>query len=851
MRAIRRLSVANNYPERIRHLEELTHNLYWTWTPEIREFLRSINPESWERTNHRPLKSLAELSSEELTARSESSTFASGYENALHGLRSYLSEKGWFGRTYPERNDLIAYFSAEFGLHESVPLYSGGLGVLSGDHTKSASDLGLPFIGVGLLYQMGYFRQSLALDGAQLESYEYNDPSTLPISRVRGEDGKPVTVTLNMPDGTLTIGVWRMAVGRVTLYLLDTNLQENTIPEYRDITGYLYGGDKEMRIMQEMVLGIGGMRMLAALGIEPSVTHCNEGHSAFLLLERSRIAMEAWGLTFREAARLTAAGSVFTTHTPVPAGHDVFPTEMIEQYLQPYRSTLGLTTEEFMALGRIDPEDETEGFSMTVLALKLTSGRNGVSQLHGEVSRHMWHDVWPGFSYSETPIIGITNGVHTLSFVADRMRSLFAKHIAPDWHLRVSDQKMWENAASIPDDELWSAKSELRHSMIGYLRNRLTDRRTATYTRSETGRDITSILDPQALTIGFARRFATYKRATLLFRDQERAYRLFSDSEYPLQLLIAGKAHPKDEEGKKFIRDIFTFVRETGLEHRIMFIEDYDIGVARAMIQGCDIWLNTPRRPMEASGTSGMKAAVNGTVNLSILDGWFPEGYDGTNGYAIGDEREFADTTYQDEIESRHLYRLLEEEVIPAFYNRDEAGLPREWIATQKRTIETMAGVFSSDRMVKEYTEQLYIPASDRYRALSENKAEGVRNLTAWIYHLHSIWDQLSITDVHLTPDETEHRAGEAIQITANIELGRIAPDNIRVQVLIGPVEDDGGISDGIIHPLSLDIVENGTAHYKGEIPLHNVGQTGLTVRVIPALPETIDVADVGLVTWS
>ncbi|MCE2504566.1 MAG: alpha-glucan family phosphorylase [Chlorobi bacterium] len=849
MRAIRTISVVNSYPEQIRDLEDLTHNLYWTWSPEIRNFLHSIGPELWNKTNHNPLKTLGSISPDQLQALATDKGFCERYGNALSRLKDYLDQPTWFGTNYAERNDCIAYFSAEFGLHESVPLYSGGLGVLSGDHTKSASDLGLPFIGIGLLYQMGYFRQRLAIDGAQLESYDYNDPSTLPISRVRDANRVPLTVTIDMPQGELTIGVWLMNIGRVRLYLLDTNNAENEIPEYRDITGYLYGGDKETRIMQEIVLGIGGMRMLAALGIEPTVTHCNEGYSAFLLLERSRIAMERWNLSFREAARLTASGSVFTIHTPLPAGHDIFPQEMIEHYLLSYRNQLGLTLDDLMRLGRVNPDDDAEGFSMTVLALRLTSGRNGVSQLHGEVSREMWHEVWPNFSYGETPIIGITNGVHTLSFVADKMRDLFSTYVARDWNQRITDQRIWSQIASIPDEQLWKTKEEMRGEMIEYLRRRLTERRTATYTRSKTGRDMASILDPHALTIGFARRFATYKRATLLFRDSERAYRLFNDPDRPVQLLIAGKAHPKDEEGKKFIREIFSFVRESGLEHRIMFIEDYDIGVARAMVQGCDVWLNTPRRPMEASGTSGMKAAVNGTINLSILDGWFPEGYDGTNGFAIGDEREFVDETYQDEIESRQLYRLLEDEVIPTFYDRDQSGLPKEWIAIQKRTIETMAGHFSSDRMVQEYTERLYIPASDRYRSLSKNNAEGARNLSAWIYHIKGHWDDISFVDVKVTPDQTDHRAGDEITLTAQLSLGRIAPENVRVEAMIGPL-DDGEITDGTIHQLDFHHHDNTTATYKGNLPLLLVGQTGFTVRVIPALPTSIAPPDAGLVTW-
>ena len=606
MRALKTVSVANSYPEPVARLEELVTNLYWTWHPGIRETLRSIFPDSelWHRVNHSPLKAFGTTSGKQLEELAGDEEFCARYSRALSDLEQYLQSKGWYGNTYPKRSDLIAYFSAEFGLHESVPLYSGGLGVLSGDHTKSASDLNLPFVGVGLLYQMGYFRQRLSLDGTQLESYEYNDTSVLPVSRIHGEDGRPLVISIPFPDAPLYVSAWKMQVGRVPVYLLDTNIEENTIPHYRDITGYLYGGDREMRIMQEIVLGIGGMRLLEALGIEPTVTHCNEGHSAFLLLERSRMAMQRYGLSFPEAARLTAAGSVFTTHTPVPAGHDVFPEDMIEHFLGGYRRELDLSAEEFFSLGQENAEEGTGDFSMTVLALRMTSGRNGVSQLHGEVSQKMWHKIWPRFSFSETPITGITNGVHTLSFVSDRMDPLFSAHLDADWRNRLDEPELWKRAEEIPDRELWEVKKTMRREMIEYLRDRLLQRQAETYTRNETGRDISSILDPEAMTIGFARRFATYKRATLLFQDRERAYRLFTDKERPLQILIAGKAHPKDEAGKKLIRDIFAFVRETGLEHRIMFIEDYDIGVARAMVQGCDVWLNTPRRPMEASGTS-------------------------------------------------------------------------------------------------------------------------------------------------------------------------------------------------------------------------------------------------------
>lgn len=852
MRALKTVSVANSYPASVAQLEKLVSNLYWTWHPGIRETLRSIFPDSeiWHRVNHSPLKAFGTMPRNHLEHLANNTEFCAMYADALSDLERYLDSKGWYQEKYPERSDVIAYFSAEFGLHESVPLYSGGLGVLSGDHTKSASDLDLPFVGVGLLYQMGYFRQRLSLDGTQVENYEYNDPSVLPVTRIYGKDGRPLLFSIPFPEGDVNVTAWKMQVGRVPVYLLDTNVEENTIPHYRDITGYLYGGDKEMRIMQEIVLGIGGMRLLDILNIQPTVTHCNEGHSAFLLLERTRMAMHKFKLSFAEATRLTAAGSVFTTHTPVPAGHDVFSPEMIEHFLGEYRKGLGLDANEFLRLGQENTEDRGSGFSMTVLALRMTSGRNGVSQLHGEVSQKMWHGIWPQFSLTETPISGITNGVHTLSFVSDKMDPLFTKHLAPDWRNRVTEPELWSKAEKIPDAELWDVKQAMRKEMIEYLRDRLMQRQTETYTRNETGRDISTILDPEAMTIGFARRFATYKRATLLFQDQERAYRLFTDPERPLQILIAGKAHPKDEAGKKLIRDIFTFVRETGLEHRIMFIEDYDIGVARAMVQGCDVWLNTPRRPMEASGTSGMKAAVNGTLNVSVLDGWFPEGYDGMNGFAIGDEREFINADYQDEIESRQLYQLLEESAIPKFYDRDKKGLPKEWLKMQKHCIATMGGAFSSDRMVREYTERLYIPASDRYTKLSEDNAQGARNLASWLRHLNDVWPDAQITNVQFDPEESQRRAGENITVTVHVMLGRLAPENVSAQALIGSVDTEGNIPTGDIFTLPYSGMHDSSAIYRGEIPLQRVGQTGLAVRLIPSHPDTILPADIGLVTW-
>lgn len=854
MRPIHTLSVSTRFSSPFERLDELLRNVHWTWDQKTIDLFRQIDPVLWERTNHSPLRLLAELGEERLGRLAEDEAFMQEYREALGRLDAYVGSQGWYHREYTqsgsESGETIAYFSAEFGIHESLPLYSGGLGVLSGDHTKSASDLGLPMVGVGLLYQMGYFHQRITHEGLQLESYERNDPSFLPITRIRDEEGRGVTVTVETPVGTITVGVWRMQVGRIPLYLLDTNLPANTEPTLRNITGYLYGGDLEMRILQEIVLGIGGMRMLERLGIEPDVTHCNEGHSAFLLLERARRSMKEFGLTFEEACRLSAAGSVFTTHTPVPAGHDVFDRGLIERYLAGYVAELGIDFDRFMELGRTDAAEPDAGFSMTVLALKLSSGRNGVSRLHGEVSRTMWQDVWPEVPRGETPIRGLTNGVHTDTFISRHMAELYDRWVAPDWRERIPDLEMWSRAAEIPDEELVRRSDRMREEMILGLRARLMERRSDTFSRGEAGRRIERVLDPAVLTIGFARRFATYKRATLLLRDRERALRLFGDEERPIQLVLAGKAHPRDAAGKEFIREIISFVIDAGLQHRILFLEDYDIGVARSMVQGCDVWLNTPRRPMEASGTSGMKAALNGTLNLSVLDGWFPEAYDGTNGWAIGDERSFADPEYQDEIESRHLYRVLEEEVIPSFYG-NRSGEEEAWTAQQKRTIATMAGAFSSHRMVQDYTRTLYRPALDRHRRLVANRAEGARNLEAWIDHLRGIWEDIRFEEVTVTPPQTEMATGDRLEIDVRLHTGRVAPGNVRVEALVGPQDAGGEIVDGVLVRLERTGEETDRGYYTGSLPLEEPGRTAIAVRAVPAHDDLISTPDVRLVTWT
>lgn len=850
MRPIVTFTVSGRLPEGLGRLTELCVNLYWTWNATIREFLRSIDPELWHATNHQPLKVLQQLSHARLEELASDVAFLGRYAAALAELDSYLEGRNWYGDRSLQNDNVIAYFSAEFGLHESVPLYSGGLGVLSGDHTKSASDLGLPFVCVGLMYQMGYFQQRLKLDGTQIESYDFNDPSVLPLEEVRDAEGRPLRIGVEFPEAVVYAGVWKLQVGRVPVYLLDTNIRENVQSRYRDIADYLYGGDQETRIMQEIMLGIGGMRVLLALGIRPTVTHSNEGHSAFLMLERARLLMEEHRMSFAEATEIAAAGAVFTTHTPVPAGHDAFPAELVDRYFTHYWPRLGLNRDQFLSMGRVDPNDHSETFSMTVLALKLSTKHNGVSQLHGEVSREMWQRLWPQFAPEEAPISGITNGVHTLTWLSDPVATMLDEHMPPDWRSHLADQDFWKAVEEIPDADIWRTMTFLRAELIRYVRRRVVERQAEMYTRSERGRDLSKILDPDALTIGFARRFATYKRATMLFRDQDRAYRLFTNTERPVQMIFAGKAHPKDQPGKEFVRGVSTFIRESGLEGKIVFLEDYDMAVARHMVQGCDVWLNTPRRPLEASGTSGMKAAINGTLNLSVLDGWWPEGYDGTNGFAIGGERQFADHDHQDEFESRQLYRVLEENVVASFYDRGVGGVPADWVRMQKRSIQTLLAHFSAERMVRDYAERFYFPCSIRYIQLMQGSGHAARALIGWKRRIREAWPAIT---VHRVQTETADyfRIGQSVRITAQVVVGPLAAGELRVEAYAGGVNADGMIIEGRSHPLTFAGQEGEIATFNGTVPFDHARRTGITVRVLPWHPDLESKMEMNMVVWA
>lgn len=697
-------------PEKIDRLPEIAYNLWWSWTTTARGLFKRLDYPLWRSTQHNPVQMLQEIAADRLRQAANDPAFFRHYNKVLMQLDREM-ENGhlWFPDTYPDLNDKpIAYFSAEFGLHNSLPIYSGGLGILSGDHAKEASDLGIPLVGVGYMYPQGYFRQRIPSHGWQEAIYEQLDMTRAPIRPMLDDDGSHVKISVQLGDRPVYAGIWNVKVGRVNLYLMDTDVDEND-PWNRELSARLYSGDGEVRIRQEIMLGIGGVRILRTLGIEPQIWHMNEGHSAFLVLELIREKISD-GASFEEALDEVKQHTIFTTHTPVPAGHDAFPFHMLEQYFSGFWEQLDLTRDEFLSLGRHE-ESWGTAFNMTVLALRTSGYVNGVSELHGQVSRRMWQSVWPQRAVDEVPITHITNGVHLPTWLPSETQSLFNKYLGPDWYTRQDDSSIWERLADVPDAELWDLHMHLKHKLLGFLRERVR-RRWVTGSDDPT-QVLTSgtLLDPNALTIGFARRFATYKRANLIFKDIERLRRILLSTHRPVQLIFAGKAHPADDPGKMLIQSIYTHAKHNEIGGRVAFIEDYDMHMARYMVQGVDLWLNTPLRPREASGTSGMKAAVNGVPNLSVLDGWWAEGYNGANGWAIGDGTVSDDREEQDRADANAIYELLEEEIVPLFYDRDRDDIPRGWVEIMRESIRSCAPQYSTCRMVKQYATDLYVRA--------------------------------------------------------------------------------------------------------------------------------------------
>lgn len=850
MHPIESFFVRPSLPEKLEPLRDIAYNLWWYWNVHAIKLFYRLDADLWEEKYHNPVGILGNISQASLDSLSVDEGIQAHLERVKNDFDRYQSEPTWYSKhiAAPKEN-AIAYFSLEFGLSESIPIYSGGLGILAGDHLKSASDLGIPLIGVGLLYQEGYFRQYLNNDGWQQEMYPDNDFYTMPVLPVTDKKGEELVIEIDFPDGPVFLKVWKIAVGRVSLYLLDTNLEQNS-EKHRTITSALYGGDQELRLRQEFILGIGGLRALHSMDIWPSVCHMNEGHAAFLSLERIRALMETDKLTFEEAYELSKTGNVFTTHTPVAAGHDRFPPPLVLKYFDHYFPELGLTSKEFLGLGRIDPESSTETFCMTVLALKCADKSNAVSRLHMHVSRDMWRSLWPGFPADEIPISHITNGVHVASWVSQDMVDLFERYLGPRWRNEPACLEVWERVKEIPDEEIWRTHERRRERLVSFVRKRL---RSQFQRRGVSEAELNIVhgaLNSEVLTIGFAKRFATYKRADLIFKDIERLASILKNPEKPVQIIFAGKAHPRDDEGKDIIRRIVHFARRPDIRNHIVFIEDYDLCVARYLVQGVDVWLNTPRRPLEASGTSGMKATANGALNLSILDGWWDEAYTPEVGWAIGSGEVYADTAYQDSVESNAIYDILEKDIVPLFYDVGSDGIPRKWISKMKMSLSRLVPLFNTDRMVHEYYSQCYQPALERNSMLRENGAEKARELTLWKKKVSDNWDSIKIVEV--TSDGTKmYEVGDTLEVRAVILLGKLEPADVTVELYTGLVDATGSLVDA--SPIAMNWKEKKRENhvFVGTIPFGKSGKIGYSLRILPAHPEPFLYRNHTMIKWA
>jgi len=838
-------------PQRIACLKELAFNYWWTWQSDAKDLFKQIDKKIWEEVNHNPVALINRLSQQQLIELSERESFVSYLDYVYQRFSTYMHDATWHKNEHSEQNDTIAYFSLEFGINESFPIYSGGLGILAGDHMKSASDLGLPLVGVGLLYQQGYFHQYLSQSGYQKERYTFNDFNSMPLVLMRNEQGLPILISVQLPTGEAYAQIWRAQIGRVPLYLLDTNIEQNLHnTDLRDITDQLYGGDRDRRIQQEIVLGIGGIRALQAIGITPSVVHINEGHAGFALMERTRNIMVEKGITFQEAKELSRSGSIFTTHTPVPAGNEVFTLDIIQRYMTSYAQQLGISMYEFLEMGRINPHDELEKFSMTVLGLKLSAYHNGVSKLHGAVARNMWKEIWADFPEKEVPIDHITNGIHTKTWISKDFAELYDRYLGTKWRYEADNQQFWDLVDSIPDEDLWRTKQKVRADLVLYARDHLLKKR-GLYLEPEELNRTGEYLDSNTLTIGFARRFATYKRAMLLFSDIERLTKLLTNKTHPVQIVIAGKAHPRDTQGKEVLQEIIHKVKTHKLQRYVVFLEDYDMEVSSVMLAGSDIWLNTPIRPLEASATSGMKAVLNGTIHMSILDGWWDEAYNGNNGFAIGKGEEYPTEQESYEAEAETLYSLLEDFVVPLFYRKDDSFYSKKWIQYMKNSIRTNSGVYSTQRMVREYAQKYYYPAMKTYNSINTS-AEDIVAFRRWKEKIWSNWHNVEVKDLYLDGTKDAY-VGKEFEATAVIYLNGLAPTDIKAELLYGSVNAMGKFQNATY--TSLQLVESNdetkTHKYKGTAICVDSGMQGCTVRVVPKHQFLSNPAEMYVCSWS
>jgi glycogen phosphorylase len=848
---LRSFAVRASLPESLSALESIAMNLRWTWVPQAIDLFRWVDPDAWERSEHDPVRMLGMVSSERFAELADDGPFINFLSTLTDDFTDYSEGPRWFLRRKSDSPlESVAYFSPEFGVGEALPVYSGGLGVLAGDHLKAASDLGVPLVGIGLLYREGYFRQRLNADGWQQEEYPELDPHGMPLTLLSDDSGMPLKVEVDMAGARCVAQVWRAQVGRVPLLLLDCDVEANE-PQERAITDRLYGGagGSEHRLRQEIVLGIAGMRALHAAGYRANVFHSNEGHAGFLGLERIRELVSGHEMSFDQAIEAVRSATVFTTHTPVPAGIDVYTSQLMEKYFTSFAKECDISFDELIALGqaRPTPDGGTRYFSMAVMGLRLAGRSNGVSKLHGEVARDMFSEMWPAVPADEVPITAITNGVHSATWVGPEMIEVLDRHLAPGWAEGANGR--WDRVAEIPDAELWRALERARERLVYFIRERLQEQLVSRAAPEADAVRADDVFDPSVLTIGFARRFAQYKRGTLLLSDPDRFKRLLLSSERPLQVVIAGKAHPLDDGGKEMIRQLVHFASDPDVRGRFVFIEDYDMEIARILVQGVDVWLNNPRRPLEACGTSGMKAALNGAVNCSVLDGWWDECYDGRNGWAIGTRNIGDDSEYQDRMDASSLYDLLEREIVPRFYDRSEGPVPRRWMERVRASISGLGDYVTAKRMVTDYVQKFYEPAA---RGAGEMAADGfarARDLAAWKRKVRSAWDEVRVIDVE--GEVLAANVGERRNMAATVHIGRLATEDVLVQLAHGRVGPSGELMDPDLVEMKSGECSGGTCRYSGSFVAEGAGLYGFAVRVVPSHPDLVNPMEMGYVAWA
>ena len=850
-----KITVRPQLPKRIAKLYEISYNLWWSWNTEFLKLFKILDIDLWEQVGKNPVKFLRMVSQEKLEEASKSAEFLKEYDKVVKDFDDYMESKDtWFKKKFPDNSkDLIAYFSAEYGLDETIPIYSGGLGILSGDHMKSSSDMGIPLVGIGLLYKSGYFHQKINGYGQQETEYHAIDISLLPLTPVKDHEGKDLLIYIKFPKKKIYLKAWQMKVGRNILYLLDSDIDEN-IPEYRTVTSTLYGGDQEMRIMQEIVLGMGGVSLLYTLGLKPTVYHMNEGHSSFLTIELIKNMMKYKEVSFDIAKDIVSSMTVFTTHTPVPAGNDIFPLSLVEKYFNGFWDRLGLTKEEFFRLGMEPNADISKsGFDMGILALKIAGKKNGVSKLHGAVSRELFSKVWPNIPSNESPIEYVTNGVHTCSWLAPTVKDLYNKYLEPYWQDNIQDDNVWKNIEKIPDEELWKVHQSRKEKLLKIVKNSTIERlRRYNYSYEDIEQMVGNI-SPDILTIGFARRFATYKRATLIFRDLERITQIFNEKNMPVQIIFAGKAHPSDKEGQDLIKFIHDISLKPQFKGKVFILENYNIGMSRYLISGVDVWLNNPRRPLEASGTSGQKAAINGVINFSVLDGWWAEGYNQKNGWTIGTNAKYQSYDEQDDADSRSMYDTLENKIIPMYYDKNEKGYSETWLRIMKNTIESNAGRFSTSRMLDDYTSKLYIPLCNLHNSNYTDLSK-VTRYNEWKEKLYANWNDIKIRQDKNNYDDITVDAGNKIEVSCYVKLPNelIKIDNIEAQVYYGKITEEGVVDDISIMPMKLVEEDEVNFEYKftAKIELKSGGDYGYTFRVIPKNKMILNPMNLNLIKW-